>query len=141
MLVGIPWLAYTCGACKYRRQGRENLCERALFTGYTINGGYAEYTVAFEDYCLPLAEEHAGPESAPLLCAGLIGYRSYRMLPEQADPVGLYGIGAAAHIRLQLMTAEGKQVYAFTKPGDASAQEFARQLGAATKPRPKSLMA
>lgn len=130
MLVGVPWLAYTCGVCRYCRQGMENLCENALFTGYTMNGGYAGYTVAFEKYCIPLTEGLATPASAPLLCAGLIGYRSYRMLPAHADPVGIYGIGAAAHILIQLMVAEGKTVYAFTRPGDTAAQEFALQLGA-----------
>ena len=129
-LVGIPWLAHTCGVCRYCLSGRENLCSQALFTGYTINGGFAEYTVAYADYCIPLQETYANSGSAPLLCAGLIGYRSYRMLTAEADPVGLYGFGAAAHILLQIMAAQGKRVYAFTRPGDVMTQVFALQLGA-----------
>lgn len=129
-IVGIPWLGYTCGECKYCLSGRENLCENALFTGYTIDGGYATYTVAWEQYCFLLPELYANSSSAPLLCAGLIGYRSYRMLPGSAEKIGIYGFGAAAHILIQIAVHEHKKVYAFTRPGDAATQEFALQLGA-----------
>ena len=130
-LVGTPWLGFTCGTCKYCLRQQENLCANALFTGYTIDGGYAEYTVANEPYCFPLSPEYANPAGAPLLCAGLIGYRSYRMLPAHAQNIGLYGFGAAAHILIQVARHEGKNIYAFTNKGDAKGQAFARGLGAA----------
>lgn len=129
-LVGVPWLAYTCGTCKYCLSGRENLCENALFTGYTVNGGYATFTTAWEQYCLPLPSMYASASGAPLLCAGLIGYRSYRMAPSDARHIGMYGFGAAAHILTQIAVYQGKEVYAFTRPGDQRAQEFALRLGA-----------
>ena len=97
-LVGIPWLAHTCGKCKYCLTGRENLCDQALFTGFTVDGGYCEYSVAFEKYCVPLPGNYQHPSAAPLLCAGLIGYRSYRMLDRNCEKIGIYGFGAAAHI-------------------------------------------
>ncbi len=128
--VGIPWLGWTCGICEYCASGRENLCPRAKFTGYTRDGGFAEYVVADERYCFALPERYGDAEAAPLLCAGLIGYRSYAMAGE-GRRLGLYGFGAAAHILAQVAQAEGREVYAFTRPGDASAQAFARGLGAA----------
>src|SRR5579872_2844555 len=129
-LVGVPWLGHTCGTCKYCRSGRENLCDKPLFTGYTLDGGYAEYTVAFSGYCFPLPEEYGGPAGAPLLCAGLIGYRAYSMIDPGTKRLGLYGFGAAAHILIQLARYEGKMVYAFTRDGDLPGQDFARQMGA-----------
>ncbi len=129
-LVGVPWLGYTCGKCKYCLKEQENLCENALFTGYTINGGYAEYTVAFEQYCFPLSVQYANPSGAPLLCAGLIGYRSYTMIGDHVINVGIYGFGAAAHILIQLAIYQGKKIYAFTRQGDSAAQTFALKLGA-----------
>ncbi len=128
--VGIPWLGWTCGICEYCASGRENLCPRAKFTGYTRDGGFAEYVVADERYCFALPERYGDAEAAPLLCAGLIGYRSYAMAGE-GRRLGLYGFGAAAHILAQVAQAEGREVYAFTRPGGASAQAFARGLGAA----------
>jgi propanol-preferring alcohol dehydrogenase len=130
--VGIPWLGYTCGECLYCRSGRENLCDRARFTGYTLDGGYAEYTVADARYLFPLPAHYDDVEVAPLLCAGLIGYRSYRMAREgmYGNRLGIYGFGAAAHILVQLAVREGQRVFAFTRPGDYETQEFARQLGA-----------
>lgn len=128
--VGVPWLGYTCGACEQCRAGRENLCAGARFTGYDRDGGYAEFALADERYCLPLPERYADAEAAPLLCAGLIGYRAYVMAGE-ARVVGLYGFGAAAHILCQVAVAQGRVVFAFTRPGDATAQAFARRLGAA----------
>jgi propanol-preferring alcohol dehydrogenase len=128
--VGIPWLGYTCGHCKYCLENKENLCENALFTGYTLDGGYAEYAVAFEQYCFPIKEAAANASTAPLLCAGLIGYRSYRMMGEDAENVGIYGFGAAAHIVIQMAIFQGKKVYAFTRGGDTAAQQFALSLGA-----------
>jgi len=128
--VGVPWLGYTCGECRYCRKGQENLCDRALFTGYTIDGGYAEYTLADQQYCFHLPEAYSDVKAAPLLCAGLIGYRSYRMTGEGVERLGIYGFGAAAHIIAQVAVHQGKQVYAFSKPGDAAAQDFARRLGA-----------
>ena len=127
--VGIPWLGWTCGQCGYCRSDRENLCSRARFTGYTLNGGYAEEVVAHERYCFPIPQEYSDVEAAPLLCAGLIGYRSLVM----AGPgrrLGLYGFGAAAHIVAQVARHQGRSVYAFTRPGDRTAQEFALSLGA-----------
>ena len=127
--VGVPWLGYTCNCCRYCLAGKENLCDRALFTGYDLNGGFAEYTVADANFCFPLAQDFSDLQAAPLLCAGLIGYRSYR-LTEDAVKIGFYGFGAAAHILLQVANYQGKQVYAFTRPGDTPGQEFARNLGA-----------
>jgi alcohol dehydrogenase, propanol-preferring len=129
-LVGIPWLGYTCGKCRYCKKGRENLCENALFTGYTLDGGYAEFTVAFGDFCFPMAAEYANPGGAPLLCAGLIGYRSYTMAGDNVYRLGIYGFGAAAHILIQVAIYQGKEVYAFTRDGDRESQDFARRLGA-----------
>jgi len=128
--VGIPWLGWTDGECRYCRSGRENLCDNARFTGYTIDGGYAEYTAADQRYCFGIPEGYPDAQAAPLLCAGLIGYRSYRMAGD-AEPLGLYGFGASAHIIAQVAVHEGRTVYAFTKPGDTAGQEFARGLGAA----------
>jgi alcohol dehydrogenase, propanol-preferring len=127
--VGIPWLGYTCGACRYCAAGKENLCDHARFTGYQIDGGYSEYTVADARYCFEVHGEYGDAEAAPLLCAGLIGYRSLRMA---GDPLrlGIYGFGAAAHIVAQVARHQGRQVYAFTRTGDAPAQDFARELGA-----------
>jgi propanol-preferring alcohol dehydrogenase len=127
--VGVPWLARTCGACAYCARGQENLCDGALFTGYTVPGGYAEFVVADAAACLPLPERYGDVEAAPLLCAGLIGYRAYRAAGDGAK-LGLYGFGAAAHLLAQLARAEGREVYAFTKPGDGAGQAFARELGA-----------
>jgi propanol-preferring alcohol dehydrogenase len=126
---GVPWLGWTCGACRYCTTGRENLCERARFTGYTLDGGYAELAVADERYCLPLPDAYGDAEVAPLLCAGLIGYRALRMCGEPAT-LGLYGFGASAHIVCQLAVHEGRRVFALTRPGDDEGQEFARELGA-----------
>ena len=128
--VGIPWLAYTCGQCKYCMQGKENLCENALFTGYTIDGGYAEYSVAYEKYCFPLSEQYANASGSPLLCAGLIGYRSYTMIGDHVTNLGIYGFGAAAHLLIQLAIYQGKNIFAFAREGDKIAQEFALKLGA-----------
>ena len=127
--VGVPWLGWSCGECEYCRKGRENLCDRARFTGYHIDGGYAEYTVADARFCFPIPERYQDAEAAPLLCAGLIGYRSLRMAGD-ARRVGIYGFGAAAHIITQVARYEGREVLAFTRPGDADAQSFARELGA-----------
>lgn len=129
-LVGIAWLGYTCGRCRYCLREQENLCENALFTGYTMDGGYAEYTVAFEDYCFPLASMYGNASGAPLLCAGLIGYRSYRMAGANAERLGIYGFGAAAHILIQVALHQGKKIYAFTRKGDIEAQAFGTRLGA-----------
>jgi propanol-preferring alcohol dehydrogenase len=127
--VGVPWLGWACGECRYCRSGRENLCDRALFTGYTLDGGYAEETVADARFCLPLPEGPSDVEAAPLLCAGLIGYRSLRLAGE-AERLGLYGFGAAAHIVAQLARGLDRRVFAFTRPGDEAAQSLARELGA-----------
>ena len=127
--VGIPWLGWTCGTCRYCRSGRENLCAAALFTGYTLDGGYGDYCVADERYCLPLVGERDDARSAPLLCAGLIGYRALSMAGD-AERIGLYGFGAAAHIIAQVARAEGRRVFAFVRPGDSAAMDFARGLGA-----------
>jgi propanol-preferring alcohol dehydrogenase len=129
-IVGIPWLGYTCGQCKYCLKHQENLCERALFTGYTIDGGFAQFTVAYQSYCFPIASKYAKPEGTPLLCAGLIGYRSYGMIDKQAEKIGIYGFGAAAHIIVQVAREQGKSIYAFTRDGDHASQEFALSLGA-----------
>jgi propanol-preferring alcohol dehydrogenase len=128
--VGVPWLGSTCGHCHYCRKGRENLCDHAGFTGYTLDGGYAEYTVARQEYCFHLPLGYDAAEAAPLLCAGLIGYRSYRMAGEGVEKLGIYGFGAAAHIIAQIAVHQGKRVYAFTRAGDIKAQDFARRLGA-----------
>lgn len=126
--VGVPWLGHTCGACIYCRSGRENLCDASAFTGYQIDGGYAEYTVADARYCFPLPDRYSDRQAAPLLCAGLIGYRSLSMAGN-AEHLGIYGFGAAAHIIAQVARHQGRRVYAFTRPGDHAAQEFARELG------------
>lgn len=128
--IGVPWLGYTDGTCRYCRRGQENLCDNARFTGYTLDGGFAEYAVADQRYCFPLPEGYDDLQVAPLLCAGLIGYRSYRLAGEDVEHLGLYGFGAAAHIIAQVARHQGKKVYAFTRPGDLAAQEFARSLGA-----------
>ncbi|WP_448203886.1 zinc-dependent alcohol dehydrogenase family protein [Azospirillum sp. sgz302134] len=131
--VGVPWLGWSCGACAYCRSGRENLCDRARYTGYQIDGGYAELTVADERYCFPIDPSYSDQEAAPLMCAGLIGYRALRMAGEgagEAARLGLYGFGAAAHIVAQVARHQGRQVFAFTRPGDEGAQALARQLGA-----------
>jgi alcohol dehydrogenase, propanol-preferring len=130
-LVGVPWLGYTCGKCKYCLGNRENLCDNALFTGYTKDGGFAEYTLAWEQYCFQVDPHYANPSGAPLLCAGLIGYRSYSMIDPQAEKIGIYGFGAAAHILIQIANYQGKKIYAFTRDGDRKAQDFALSLGAA----------
>jgi propanol-preferring alcohol dehydrogenase len=127
--VGVPWLGWTCGRCRYCLSGRENLCDQARFTGYQLDGGYAEYAVADERFCLPLPEGHADAETAPLLCAGLIGYRSLRMAGD-GERLGLYGFGASAHIVCQVALHQGRRVFAFTRGGDHEAQRFARELGA-----------
>ena len=127
--VGVPWLGWTCGDCRFCRAGQENLCEGARFTGYTLDGGYGEYLLADQRYCFPISGDYSDAEAAPLLCAGLIGYRSLRMAGDPAR-VGLYGFGAAAHIVAQLARYEGREVYAFVRPGDAGAKAFARSLGA-----------
>jgi propanol-preferring alcohol dehydrogenase len=126
---GVPWLAWTCGTCRYCRTGRENLCDRARFTGYDVDGGYAEWVVADERYCFPLPDDYDDLQAAPLLCAGLIGYRSLRMTGD-ATRVGLYGFGSAAHIVAQVARFEGRRVFAVTREGDAEGQAFARSLGA-----------
>ncbi len=128
--VGVPWLGHTCGRCRFCRMGLENLCDHALFHGYTVDGGYAQHVVADHRYCLPLPENYGDAEAAPLLCAGLIGYRAYRMAGEEAERLGIYGFGAAAHILAQIAVHQGREVYAFTRPGDERAQTFARGLGA-----------
>ncbi|HVT15302.1 MAG TPA: zinc-dependent alcohol dehydrogenase family protein [Thermoanaerobaculia bacterium] len=152
---GVPWLGWTDGTCRYCRSGRENLCERALFTGYQIDGGYAEYAVADQRFCLPLPAAYPDLQAAPLLCAGLIGYRAYRMAlglaggqassghpgeqtgagppgerAVEVERLGFYGFGAAAHILVQVARHQGRQVFAFTRPGDAAGQRFALDLGA-----------
>ena len=127
--VGVPWLGWTCGRCRYCVTGRENLCDDARFTGYHIDGGYAEYAVADARYCFPMPESYSDAEAAPLLCAGLIGHRSL-IAAGDAKRLGIYGFGAAAHIVCQVAAWEGREVYAFTRPGDDSAQAFARRLGA-----------
>lgn len=128
--VGVPWLGWTCGECRFCTGGRENLCDAARFTGYQINGGYAEYTVADARYCFPLPEAGDAAQLAPLLCAGLIGYRALRLAGE-SHRLGIYGFGAAAHIVAQVLKFQGREFHAFTRPGDTASQEFARGLGAA----------
>lgn len=129
--VGVPWLGWTCGVCRFCLSGRENLCDSASFTGYQIDGGFAEYTVADERYCFALPDTPGVPaiELAPLLCAGLIGYRALRLAGD-ATKVGIYGFGAAAHIIAQVIRHQGRSFYAFTRPGDKESQDFARSLGA-----------
>jgi propanol-preferring alcohol dehydrogenase len=127
--VGVAWLGRTCGTCRYCIAGRENLCDRPGFTGYTLDGGYAEYTVADHRYCFSIPARYSDAEAAPLLCAGLIGYRSL-VLAGDARRLGIYGFGAAAHIIVQVARHQGRQVYAFTRPGDEEGQRFARELGA-----------
>jgi len=127
--LGVPWVGWTCGVCRFCTSGRENLCDRARFTGYDIDGGYAEWVVADERYCFPIPDAYSDAAAAPLLCAGLIGYRSL-VLAGDAERLGLYGFGAAAHIVAQVARFEGRRVFAMTRPGDDVAQEFARSLGA-----------
>lgn len=129
--IGVPWMGYTCGQCHFCRTGRENLCDQPGFTGYTLDGGYAEYAVADQRCCFSLPESYDDTSVAPLLCAGLIGYRSYRMAGENADRLGIYGFGGAAHIIAQIAAYQGRKVFAFTRPGDTTAQQFALKLGAA----------
>src|SRR6188768_3996922 len=127
--VGVPWLGWTCGECRYCLSGRENLCDRARFAGYDLDGGYAELTVADARFCFPVPAGYADDQAAPLLCAGLIGFRAYSMTGD-ATRIGFYGFGAAAHVLLQVARHEGREVYAFTRPGDIASQQFARELGA-----------
>ena len=141
--VGVPWLGWTCGICDYCRRGQKNLCDRARFTGYQINGGYAELTVADERYCFAIDSRYGDVEAAPLMCAGLIGYRTLGMAGD-ARRLGIYGFGAAAHIVAQVARHQGRRLFAFTRPGDAAAQDFARSLGAewagdSTAPPPEPL--
>ena len=128
--VGIPWLGHTCGECTYCSMGMENLCEDPLFTGYTLDGGFAQFAICDEGFCFPVPDRYSDAHAAPLLCAGLIGYRSYRMTGE-AERLGLYGFGAAAHILIQLAIGQDRRVYAFTRSGDSQGQQFALSLGAA----------
>ncbi|MEK6277612.1 MAG: zinc-dependent alcohol dehydrogenase family protein [Actinomycetota bacterium] len=142
--IGVPWLGWTCGECRYCRSDRENLCERAHFTGYQLDGGYAEHAVADERFCFPVPAAYPDLQAAPLLCAGLIGYRALRLCGEHAERIGLYGFGASAHIVCQVAAHQGRRVFAFTREGDSDAQDFARQLGAewagaATGPGPEPL--
>ena len=127
--IGIPWLGGSCGHCWFCEHQRENLCDEARYTGYQINGGFAEYTVADARYCFPIPENYSDELAAPLLCAGLIGYRSYRLVAD-CDTIALYGFGAAAHILIQVARYRGQRVVAFTRPGDTEAQKFALELGA-----------
>ncbi|HEV2189230.1 MAG TPA: zinc-dependent alcohol dehydrogenase family protein [Stellaceae bacterium] len=127
--VGVPWLGWTCGVCDYCKSGHENLCDRAKFTGYQIDGGYAELTAADQRYCFTIPQEFDDVAAAPLLCAGLIGHRTFRIAGD-GERIGIYGFGAAAHIVAQIARYERRQIFAFTSPGDAKAQDFARGLGA-----------
>ena len=127
--VGVPWLGRTCQHCRYCLSGKENLCDTVQFTGYDLNGGYAEYAACDDRFCFPIPEAYPDLQAAPLLCAGLIGYRSYKMTGD-AQKIGFYGFGAAAHILIQVACYQGKEVYAFTRAGDDRGQEFARSLGA-----------
>src|SRR5581483_6148489 len=141
--IGVPWLGWTDGECRYCRNGRENLCDAARFTGYTLDGGYAGLAVADERYCVPIPERYTDEEAAPLLCAGLIGYRALRMTGD-AERLGLYGFGASAHIVAQLAGHEGRRLFAFTRAGDEAAQSLALELGAewaggSTGPAPEPL--
>lgn len=128
--VGVPWLGWTCGECRHCRAGLENLCERARFTGYTLDGGYAEYALADERFCFSIPDGYSDVEAAPLLCAGLIGYRSL-LKTGDAKRIGIYGFGAAAHLITQVARHQGREIFAFTRTGDEKAQQFARSLGAA----------
>lgn len=132
--IGVPWLGYTDGACSFCKSGRENLCDDAEFTGYTLDGGYAEYTVADQRFCFPVSPSYSAVQAAPLMCAGLIGYRSYRLATQEpgleVKRLGIYGFGAAAHIVCQIAVHQNREVYAFTRPGDDKAQQFALRLGA-----------
>src|SRR5438067_9103799 len=128
--VGVPWLGWTDGTCRFCRTGRENLCDQARFTGYDLDGGYAEMALADERYCFPVPDSYDDLQAAPLLCAGLIGYRTLRFAGD-AERIGLYGFGAAAHLLAQVAVHQGRRVFAFTKPGDVEGQRFARELGAA----------
>jgi len=141
--VGVPWLGWTCGQCRYCTSGRENLCDRARFTGYDVDGGYAELATADERYCFPIPDGYPDEQAAPLLCAGLIGYRALRLVGD-AERIGFYGFGASAHILCQVAVEEGRRVFVFTKEGDAEGQAFARSLGAewagsSTEPPPEEL--
>jgi len=141
--VGVPWLGWTCGTCHFCRSGRENLCDRARFTGYQLDGGYAQFTVTDESFCFPIPDGYDDVAAAPLLCAGLIGYRALTAAGD-ARRLGLYGFGAAAHLVAQVAVAQGREVFAFTRPGDLAAQRFARELGAvwagaSTEPPPLPL--
>jgi propanol-preferring alcohol dehydrogenase len=141
--VGVPWLGWTCGECRYCRSGRENLCDRARFTGYQIDGGYAEYTVADERFCFALPSSYSDVAAAPLLCAGLIGHRSL-VAAGEAERLGIYGFGAAAHLVAQVALHQGRRVFAFTREGDREGEAFARELGAewagpSTEPPPEPL--
>jgi alcohol dehydrogenase, propanol-preferring len=127
--VGVPWLGWTCGKCGFCRSGRENLCDRAQFTGYTRDGGYAEFTVADERFCFPIPQNYSDAEAAPLLCAGLIGFRSFKKCGN-AKRIGIYGFGAAAHIIAQIAKFQGHKIFAFTRRGDLKTQRFAKSLGA-----------
>jgi propanol-preferring alcohol dehydrogenase len=127
--VGVPWLGYTCGGCEFCRNNQENLCDNARFTGDNINGGFAEYTVADAHFCFPVPDEYPARQAAPLLCGGLIGYRSLRKTGD-TQTLGFYGFGSAAHILTQVALHQNKEVFAFTRPGDTSGQNFARSLGA-----------
>jgi propanol-preferring alcohol dehydrogenase len=126
--VGVPWLGWTCGECDYCKNGRENLCDQAKFTGYTIDGGYAQYTVADQRFCFPIPDSYSDAEAAPLLCAGLIGYRSL-LKAGTGKRLGIYGFGAAAHIISQVAKYQRREIYAFVRPGDEEAKKFARNLG------------
>jgi alcohol dehydrogenase, propanol-preferring len=128
--IGVPWLGAADGTCRYCRRGQENLCDHPVFTGYNVDGGFAEYTVADERFCFRIPESYSAVEAAPLLCAGLIGYRTYRMAGDKVETMGIYGFGAAAHIITQVAKHEGRMVYAFTRPGDRAAQDFALRNGA-----------
>ena len=127
--VGVPWLGVTCGQCDFCRSGRENLCDQPKFTGYSLDGGYTEYTVADERFCFSLPEAYSDAEAAPLLCAGLIGYRSFARTGD-AKRIGIFGFGAAAHIITQVARFQGREIYAFTRPGDRGGQQFALEMGA-----------
>ncbi len=127
--VGVPWLGWTCGECRYCSSGRENLCDRARFTGYDIDGGYAELMVADERFCFPIPSDYSDEQAAPLLCAGLIGYRALRLVGD-VERIGFYGFGASAHILCQVAVHQGRRVFAFTREGDEETQAFARELGA-----------
>ena len=127
--IGIPWLGHTCGCCSYCQSGAENLCDKPGFTGYQIDGGFADVTIADASFCFPINGEYSDAELAPLLCAGLIGYRSLSMTGKNSGRLGIYGFGAAAHIVAQLARHQNREVYAFTSPGDQAAQEFALEMG------------